>query len=276
MTARNALMRSRGELEACGVPSPSVDAPLLLCKSLGISQSELYRTLERRLDHRERDRLREAVERRKRREPLGYILGEWGFRRLTLAVDPRVLLPRPETEVVVERCLALVVPVAEPEILDVGTGSGAIALALADEHRGARVLGIDTSARALALADENARRLGLPVRFVRHDLWHGLPRGRYDLVVSNPPYVGEDELSALEPEVRDWEPREALLDRGQTLAVVRAARDVLKPGGWLVLETHGHRAADVARAATENGYGPPRITNDLAGRERVVEAQWQL
>jgi release factor glutamine methyltransferase len=275
MTAAKALQRVKGDLQQRGVPSPAVDAPLLLCSALDIQPAQLYGSLDRELDQEERERLRALVSRRARREPLAYILGEWGFRRLTLELDAGVLVPRPETEIVVERCLLLLGGLAAPRILDVGTGSGAIALALADEYPGAQVLAIDSSARALAVAERNARRLGLDVRFARHDLSRGLPRGPFDLVVSNPPYVSEHEMPGLDAEVRDWEPREALVDRGQTLAVLEGAGAVLADGGWLVLESHERKAGELAAALSAAGYRSPRITDDLAGRERVVEAQWQ-
>ena len=218
---------------------------------------------------------RELVRQRGRREPLAYVLGEWGFRRLTLRVDRRALVPRPETEVVVERCLALLDGVEAPAVLDVGVGSGAIALAIADERPGARVTAVDASLDALALARENAAATGLAdrVSLVEHDAKAGLPPGPYDLVVANPPYVAEREIEELPPEVRDWEPREALVERGHTSAVARGACSVLRPGGWLVLETHEHAARAVAAELESLGYGDVAISRDLAGRERVVEGR---
>jgi release factor glutamine methyltransferase len=154
----------------------------------------------------------------------------------------------------------------------VGVGSGAIALALADEHPGARVQGIDLSAEALALADENARRTGLADRVVFEPGDAGaLPPGPFDLVVSNPPYVEPDEVEGLEPEVRDWEPRAALVGPDTTDAVVSGAWHRLTPGGFLVLETHASAARDVSELLRARGYERRRITLDLAGRERVVE-----
>jgi release factor glutamine methyltransferase len=275
MTASTVLAGITSELARRGVPSPGVDARLLLCSALDLSPSELYASPDRPLDAAERDRLRTLVARRSRREPLAYVLGEWGFRRLTLEVDRGVLVPRPETEIVVERCLALIAEIPAARVLDVGTGSGAIALALADEHPGARVLAIDSSARALAVAERNARRLGLDVGFALHDVQQGLPGGPFDLVVCNPPYVSAAELARLDPEVRDWEPPQALVDEGQSLAVVRAARGALRRGGWLVLECHEQKAGELASTLAEHGYTGPLITDDLAGRPRVVEAQWQ-
>ena len=192
------------------------------------------------------------VQRRANREPLAYVLGEWGFRRLTLRCDARALVPRPETETVVERCLELLRGVERPRVLDVGTGTGAIALALADELAGAQVVALDSSEDALDLAGENARRTGLDIELVLADLRDGLPPGPFDLVVSNPPYVRADEIESLEPEVRDWEPREALVDDGQTEALARAALDVLPPGATLVLEVHEEHASEVQRAARES------------------------
>lgn len=274
MTIRSALARAANDLERAGVPSPRVDAEHLVAAATGLTRTQLYLE-DRALTEEETRRLRELVSRRRSREPLAYVLGYWGFRRLTLKVDRRVLIPRPETEVLVERCLALLAGLDRPQVLDVGTGSGAIALAIADEHPGARVRAIDASADALAVAAENARTCGLEIELRHHDLRAGLPAGPYDLVVANPPYVPEAEIEALAPEVRDWEPRAAIADRGETDTVIRLGRDVLKSGGRLALETHWQAARGVARTLRENGYGPPRINEDLAGRERVVEARWR-
>jgi release factor glutamine methyltransferase len=215
------------------------------------------------------------VARRAAREPLAYVLGEWGFRRLTLQVDRRVLVPRPETEVVVERCLELLRDVGEPDVLDVGVGSGAIALALADEHPGVRVRGIDSSAAALAVARANAAALGLEgrVSLAHADAADGLGEDAWDLVVSNPPYVGAEEVDGLEPEVRDWEPREALVGLGVTEAVARTALAALKPGGWLVLEVGDGQAPATSELLTRLGFRDVGMTQDLAGRERVVEGR---
>jgi release factor glutamine methyltransferase len=199
------------------------------------------------------------------------VLGEWGFRRLVLVVDRRVLVPRPETEVVVERCLARLAGHEEPRVLDVGTGSGAIALALADEHPGARVTATDSSPDALAVARENVARTGLRVELREHDLFDGLPPGEWDLVVSNPPYVQAADLAALPAEVRDWEPRAALVGDGATEAIARAAAEALRPGGALVLEVADGDAGRVAELLHGLGYDDVRVTRDLAGRERVVE-----
>jgi release factor glutamine methyltransferase len=274
VTVAEALVRAVSELERAGVEGPSVDAEWLLAHVLGSSRTELRLQQRRALAPDEERSFGECLERRARREPLAYVLGEWGFRRLTLTVDSRALVPRPETEVVVERCLALVGGIEEPRILDVGVGTGAIALALADEHPGARVVAVDSSEDALALAEENRARAGVDgrVTLVHGDLLAGF-EGPFDLVVSNPPYVGAGEWESLQPEIRLYEPRVALVGEGVGETIAREARPLLAPGGGLVLET-GDGQARRLRAVIEGlGYEETRITADLAGRERVVEGR---
>ncbi len=275
MTVAEALAGATALLEASGVETARLDAELLAGKALHRSRTELYLESGRDLTPAEEQAYGALVERRARREPAAYILGEWGFRRLTLGVDRRVLIPRPGTESVVERCLELIRDLEAPAVLDAGTGSGAIALAIADEHPGARVTAIDASEGALAVAAANARRAGLAgrVTFLLGDLGDDLG-GPYDLVVSNPPYVRPDELAGLQPEVRDWEPDVALVDRGQTEALARAARDAIRPGGWLVLEVGDERGEEVAGLLRRLGFSDVRVGQDLAGRDRVVGGQW--
>jgi len=268
---RDALRSGEACLDEAVVESARVDAELLLSRALGVSPVDLHTNSGREVRSAELRRYRVLLERRAHREPLAYVLGEWGFRRLTLVVDARVLVPRPETEVVVERCLAQIAEIPEPRVLDVGTGSGAIALAIADEHPGALVTGIDASPDALAVARENVSRTGLDLELARWDLFQGLPEGPWDLVVSNPPYVRTDEIEGLAPEVRDWEPRAALVGEGTTEAVVVGAAAVLRPGGAVVLETAATDARRIAGLLEGGGYRDVRITSDLAGRDRVVE-----
>jgi release factor glutamine methyltransferase len=274
LTVGEVLSASTEFLAAKGVPSPRVDAEHLVARALGVSRLDLYLQHDRPLNEAELAAARELVRRRGTREPLAYVLGDWGFRRLVLATDRRALVPRPETEIVVERCLARLAGIESPAVLDVGTGSGAIALAIADEHPGARLTAIDVSPDALALARENADRTGQSVWFVEHDLATGLPGGSYDLVVSNPPYVLPEEIETLEAEVREWEPRQALVGRGATEAIVAAAPAVLVPGGWLVLEVGDGTAKAVAALLAEAGFGEVVRTPDLTDRDRVVEGQW--
>jgi release factor glutamine methyltransferase len=271
VTLGEALDGATDYLAARGVERPRLDAELLLSRSLGLTRLDLYTQHDRPLTSDERAAAREPVRRRGNREPLAYVLGDWGFRRLTLKTDRRALVPRPETEIVVDRCITLLDGVTEPRVLDVGTGTGAIALSLAQELDGATVVATDSSVDALDLARENAELLGLTVELREGDLLGGAA-GPFDLVVSNPPYVGVAELATLEPEVRDWEPRAALIDEGQTDRLVEAARAALD--GWLVLEVHERRADEVAARLEDAGYAEVRVTGDLAGRPRVVDGRW--
>ena len=263
------------ELRAAGVPSPRVDAEILVADVLGIARSELYASSSPVTAY-ERGRLDELVRRRIRREPLAYIVGEWGFRRLLLTVDDRALIPRPETEVVVERCLAFLDNFVEPRVLDVGVGSGAIALAIADEHEGAEVVAVDSSERALSLARENKERAGVNgrVSLVLGDLLSDV-EGPFDLVVSNPPYVTPEEYDTLQPEIRLYEPYEALVGVDVGAKVAGSARALLRPGGRLVLECGDGQAAGLAGALRSLGYSDVLETPDLAGRDRVVEGEWR-
>jgi len=274
LTIGDVLRTSTEHLAGKGFEQPRLDAERLLAQALGMERVELYMHLDRPLGDAELGTARRLLARRAGGEPLQYVLGEWGFRRLTLHVDRRALIPRPETEVVVERCLALIGASDAPRVLDVGTGTGAIALAIADEHPGARVTAVDVSEDALALARENVERTGLPVELRLHDLFDGLPGEGWDLVVSNPPYVREEELPSLPSGVVEWEPGVALVGRGHTEGVVREAANVLRPDGALVLEVHERAAAAVASLLEAEGFVEVRTTADLVGRDRVVEGRW--
>jgi release factor glutamine methyltransferase len=271
VTLAEVLKGATDYLTARGVENPRLDAERLLARALGLSRIELYTQHDRPLTDDERTAARELVQRRGQREPLAYVLGDWDFRRLTLKTDARALVPRPETEILVERCLALLAGIDRPRVVDVGTGSGAIALALAQELPSAEVHATDISPGALALARENAETNGLAVELHEGDLLAGVA-GPFDLVVSNPPYVDAGELDALEPEVREWEPRGALVDEGQTGRLARDAQEVLD--GWLVLEVHEARARIVVETLEGVGYNSVAIVDDLSGRERVVEGRW--
>lgn len=226
-------------------------------------------------------RFRSMVERRLAGEPLQYVLGSWGFRTLDLLVDRRVLIPRPETEWVVEQALRRLPPTPGAVVVDLGTGSGAIALSIAAERPGTRVVATDVSADALAVARANLAGLGRPAAHVslhQGDWWEAVPaelRGAVDLVVSNPPYVAPDD--ELPPEVADWEPRGALVPGPTGLeaiaVVLEGAAAWLRPGGWAVCEigeTQGRRAAALAREA---GLVEVGVLPDLTGRDRMVVAR---
>ena len=262
MTVREALRAAEERLARAGIDTPRLDAELLLAHALGVTRSQLFAAP----DDEAPAGFEPLLARREAREPLAYVLGEWGFRRLTLATDRRALVPRPETEIVVERCLALLAGRTEARVLDVGVGGGAIALAIADEHHGARLTGVDVSEEALALARENAERTGLALELRTGGV--EVAGEGWDLVVSNPPYVAPEELDTLQPEIRDWEPGGALVGDGFQQELARAARTEL-----LVLEVAPRQAAAVALELQELAYDAVCITRDLAGRERVVEGR---
>ena len=274
MTLAEVLRRSAAHLEGRGSPTARLDAELLLGHVLGLSRVEVYTRFDRPLTAAELDACREAIGRRARREPVAYILGSWGFRDLDLAVDARVLVPRPETELLVDRCLALLDGTEPARVLDVGTGSGAVALALARERPGAVVTGIDRSAAALDVARANAERLGINVEWVESDLLEAVAGRRFDLIASNPPYVAAAEIEALEPEVRDWEPREATVAGPTGLEVIErlvaAAPEALAPGGAVALEVGAGQAAAVTGLLAAAGLVAGEPDRDHAGIERIV------
>ena len=220
------------------------------------------------------ERLRTAVQRRVAGEPLPYVTGWAGFRRLTLRADARALIPRPETEGLVELVLERV---KGGRVVDLGTGSGCIALSLADEGRYAAVLAVEQSGPALALARENRSLTNLPVQFVRGDLSTALGPGSMDAVVSNPPYLTEAEYLALDPSVRSWEPRDALSSGPDGLMATRRVlvdgERVLRPGGLLALEVDAVRADQAARLAAQQGWDDVHVHHDLFGRARYLLAR---
>jgi release factor glutamine methyltransferase len=258
---RDALAQIERRLAAAGVDTPRVDAEWLVAAVLRVSRTDVQLH-----DEVDAGQLEPLVRRREQREPLAYVLGEWGFRRLTLKTDRRALVPRPESEIVVERALVLIRDLDEARVLDLGTGTGAIALAIKDEHPRARVTGVDTSADAVALAQENADRLGLDVELRVAGI--EAAREGWQLVVANPPYVRPEEWESLQPEIREWEPRSALVGDGIHEVIAGSANT-----RFLVVEVGDGQAQSVAAALAELGYGEITISRDLTGIDRVVEAE---
>jgi release factor glutamine methyltransferase len=280
MTAAALLRAAAGELQAAGVASPDWDAERLLRHVTGWDRAALVANPDAPVADDVAARLRELVARRAARVPLQHLVGTQAFWRHELLVTPDVLIPRPETEVLVETALGLLRDVERPIVVDVGTGSGCIALSIAAEREDAEVHAIDLSEPALAVARENARRLGLEGRVAVH---HGdllAPAsslsGRIDLIVSNPPYVDPADRDTLAPEVRDHEPALALFPPGDALSVYRRlapdAVALLRPGGWLAVEVGHGQAAAVAAILEAAGLVPRSPVEDLQGIERVVVA----
>lgn len=267
VAVRDALDSALVALRAAGVESPRLDAELLLAEALAVDRAALVMEPDRELDGPAARRFQELVRRRAfEREPVAYILGRRGFRRLELAVDPRVLVPRPETEHLVEAALGLP---RGARVVDVGTGSGAVALALKEERPDLDVLATDVDDAALGVARGNAERLGLDVAFVRADLLDGVG-GAPAAVVSNPPYVTDAQWERLAPEIVRHEPRAALLGGGDGLDVIRRLVVAAAEMPFVALEVGAGQAPGVAALMREAGAHRTEVVADLAGVERVV------
>ncbi len=275
MTTREPLRL--GESALAAVPDPTFDTAALLCHATGLPKIELLLRARDALSPEAEAAFRALLARRAAREPLQYIVGAQGFYGLELAADPRALIPRPETETLCELALAFLAEKESPRVLDVCTGTGALALAIKREHPSADVTATDISADALALARENARRVGAEARFLPGDLLAPVAGERFDLIVSNPPYIESAACAALQPEVL-YEPRLALDGGPDGLAFYRrlaaGCADHLSPGGALMLEIGDTQAASVsALLEARHCYQNITIHRDLCGRERVIGAR---
>jgi len=267
------------------IEQPRAAAEILLAHTLGVGRVDLYIQYDRPVEPRELAVFKGLIQRRLQREPVAYIVGEKGFWSLDLKVTPDVLIPRPETEILVEAALSIIPPAASSkpfEVLDLGTGSGAIVLALARERLGHRFCAVDNSQRALAVAQENTRRYGLEaaVTFLLGNWFDavGDRQRHFDLIVSNPPYISRPDLERLPLEVSRYEPREAL-DGGPDgldairLIIERAAAH-MSPGGWLIFEIGYDQWASVeALMAASTSYADVTVIKDHSGFDRVVRAR---
>jgi release factor glutamine methyltransferase len=269
-SVRDALEGAVTAISAAGCETPRLDAEVLLAHVLGVTRERLLIDRELEVAGGDVRAFQDAVRRRAvLREPVAYIVERRGFRGLELRVDRRALVPRPETELLVERALTLE---QGASVLDVGTGSGAVALALKDERADLRVTGSDVSQDALELARENARRLDLDVELLHADLLDGL-EDRFDAVLANLPYVAEDERSTLQPEIVRHEPPSALFAGADGLSQLRAltAQLALRPRvRWVALEHGADQAAAVAELVRAAGFANVECVRDLAGMQRVV------
>ncbi len=280
-TIHNLLYRTTALFNTHSIDSPGATAEILLAYVLGTSRTDLLVRGDRPVGEDDRRRFGDLVRRRLDREPTAYLVGERGFWSLDLRVTPAVLIPRPETECLVERALAEIPPAAGSEprrILDLGTGSGAILLALAAERPGHRYFGSDRSLSALALARENGRENRVEgVAFFAGDWFAplGPTRARFHHILSNPPYIATEKIDRLQPEVARYEPRRALDGGGDGMAAIRRiiaeAPDHLAPEGLLFLEMgHDQRSAVAAWAGGVGRYGEVRFFKDPAGLDRVA------
>jgi release factor glutamine methyltransferase len=254
---------------------------LLLARVLKLNRLNLYLQFDRPLTSEELASFKQMFKRRLAHEPLQYILGDTSFMGLSLKIDRRALVPRPETEILVEQALQLLraSDAAEPRVLDIGSGSGNISLAIAHHVPRCRVDSLDVSDEAIDLSRENQTALGIHnVVFLRADIFGDLPpAGTYDLIVSNPPYVSLEEFTLLEPEVRDYEPRLAVTDEADGLRFLkqigRTAMKVIAPGGTLMVEIAYNQEEAARRIFAESGWRIDDVTKDFAGHPRIVIAR---
>jgi release factor glutamine methyltransferase len=271
-SVRDALDGAITAIAAAGCETPRLDAELLLADVLGVGRERLCTDPDLLVAGPAVRAFQDAVQRRAvQREPVAYILGRRGFRRLELSVDPRALIPRPESELLVEVALGLG---SGARVLDLGTGSGAVALALKDERPDLNVSGSDASERALELARANAERLALDVQWLHADLFDGV--GEFDAILCNPPYVAESERAELQPEIVRHEPPEALFAGPDGLSSIRAllAQLAERPQvRFLALEIGAGQAPAVAELTRAAGFDTIRFERDLARVQRVVVAE---
>lgn len=277
-TVGDARREVAGRLAAAGVPTPEVDADLLIASVCGWSRPRVALERDTALDATTAAAIGSLADRRATREPLQRVLGEVGFRRLTLRVCDGVLVPRPETEVLAGLAIEATPP--EGVVVEVGTGTGAVAVAVADEAAPRLVIATDISAAAVACAAENAARAGVDVDVRHGDLLAPVPdelRGEVDVLVSNPPYLTDAEVDAAAPEVAFHEPRDALVagSGGQELVdrLLAAAGEWLRPGGTVLVEADASRVAAAAQRAEAAGLREVAVHRDLADRDRVVAAR---
>jgi release factor glutamine methyltransferase len=268
------ILRGAEQLRSADMPEPRRHALRIWSDLAGSELADVVLSGDRVVELEAAGRFELAVARRVQGEPLAHVTGIAGFRRLALTVDSRVLIPRPETEGLVDLILQRA---TSGRVADVGTGSGCVALSLAQEGGFSEVVGVDCSADALAVARLNQRGTGLPVNLVHGDLCRPLRSDALDALISNPPYLTEAEYRALDPAVRDWEPEAALVSgvdgMTATARLLHEARDVLRPGGWLALEVDCTRAAVAAAQASALGWLEVTVHMDLFGRERYLLAQ---
>ncbi len=275
------LRQAENILRGRGIATPRLDAEVLLAFCLGTERYHLYRTQKEVLSATEIVRFQAMVERRRAGEPVAYITGRKEFWSLEFEVDRSVLIPRPDTEVLVEETLRIagVLGRPDPAVLEIGTGSGIISIALATELPGARLVAVDFSAGALAVARRNADRHGVAsrIRFLRGNIFEPLS-GKFDIVVSNPPYISEEEFACLSEGIRCFEPHEALISGPEGTEfhqrIISGGAAFLKPGGWIVMEIGATQKDALEKLLEQEGaYDHIGFRPDYAGTPRVVSAR---
>ena len=267
-------------LKKNGVPSALVDTEYIFSEALKVSRNTLKYSMSREIKEEDKNKIREMLMlRAKSRKPLQYILGEWEFYGLPFKVSEGVLIPRADTEILVEQCIQLMREVEEPNILDIGSGTGAISIAIANELKSSSVTGIDINEKAIELANENKTLNKIEnVNFIKSDLFEKIDKDfKYDLIVSNPPYISKNEYETLMPEVKNYEPQNALTDLGDGLyfyrEISKLAGEHLKDTAYLAYEIGYNQAKDVTKILQDNNFDVLSIVKDYGGNDRVVIAK---
>ena len=267
-------------LKKNGVPSALVDTEYIFSEALKVSRNTLKYSMSREIKEEDKNKIREMLMlRAKNRKPLQYILGEWEFYGLPFKVRENVLIPRSDTEILVEQCIQLMREIEEPNILDIGSGSGAISIAIANELKSSSVTGVDINEDAIKLANENKILNKVEnVNFMKSDLFEKLDEDfKYDLIVSNPPYITKEEYETLMPEVKNFEPKNALTDLGDGLyfyrEISKKAGAYLKDTGYLAFEIGYKQAKDVSKILEDNNFAILSVVKDYGGNDRVVLAK---
>lgn len=270
------LSKSIQYLKKFGVENARIDTEYIFAYVLNVKRNSLMLNFNREITKEEKEKIREFLIRRgKKREPLQYILKEWEFYGLPFIVDERVLIPRPDTEILVEECKFLLEEIENPKILDIGTGSGAIAISLAKLYPNAKVIGVDISSEALEIANKNKELNNtINVEFILSDVFEKISEKDFDLIVSNPPYISIDEYKELMPEVKNYEPRLALTDNGDGYyfykKISKEAFEYLKKGGYLAFEIGYNQGEEVSEIMKKDGYDVKGVIRDYGDNQRVV------
>jgi release factor glutamine methyltransferase len=280
VSLRELYLFGKDRMRQYGIENPELEVSLLLSKTLSINIPDIYAHPEKEVESEMLREFNELLERRIKREPIAYILGEKEFYSRSFIVTPDVLIPRPETEILVEEALGIVRSIPSPLVVDIGTGSGCIAVTIGCECENTRIFATDISIEALIVARENAKRYRVDERisFIRADFLSCFKEESFDVVLSNPPYIAESNFPDLQPDVRDFEPKSALLGGEDgldcTRKIIFQTKEVLKNGGWCIIEIGIGQSEKVAETFEDAGFQDISIVKDLAGIERVVKGRW--
>jgi release factor glutamine methyltransferase len=280
MSLRELYTLGRDSLKKSGIENPDLEASILLSRTLGVSKTDVYAHPEMEVEDNRVKAFNQMLERRLRGEPIAYILGEKEFYSRTFLVNPSVLIPRPETEILVEEALRVIENLSFPLVADVGTGSGCIAVTIGCECKDTQIFATDVSLDALTVARANAQRHGVSshISFISADFLSCFRKESLDVVLSNPPYVSAVDFFNLEPKVRDFEPKVSLFGGEDGLNCIRrilpqAAR-VLKDNGWCIIEIGANQSEKTAEIFDGMGFKDISVVEDLAGIVRVVKGKW--